>query len=51
MDGCFAGQVFGGTVQRRDPPFRHFLHVDVESGLVELDHINTDLGELARLFV
>jgi hypothetical protein len=26
-------------------------HVDVEGGLVELDHINTDLSELAGFLV
>ena len=51
MDGGFAEETVGGTVQRRDPPLRHFLHVDVEGGFVELDHIDADVSQLVGLVV
>ncbi len=39
------------AVQRLDAPVLHVLHVDVEGGLVELDHVDAECGKLARLGV
>jgi len=40
MHGGGAGQAFGGALERLDAPVRHLVHVDVEGGLVELDHVD-----------
>src|SRR5262249_32780161 len=51
VDRGFAGKTLNGTMQGRDTPFRHRLPVDIESRLVELDHIYPDCRELMRLGV
>ncbi len=43
----FEEAVWQTRLQRHDAPFRHFLHVDVKGGLIELDHIDANLGRLA----
>ena len=40
-----------GAVERGDAPVAHLVHVDVEGGLVELDHVHAERLELARLLV
>ena len=40
MHGGGAGQALGGALQRLDAPVRDLVHVDVEGGLVELDHVD-----------
>jgi len=38
-------------MERLDPPGPHLVHVHVEGGLVELEHVEPERGELARLLV
>jgi hypothetical protein len=51
VDCCFAVKTLGRPMQCRDPPFCHFFHIDVEGGLVELDHVDADPSQLAGLVV
>ena len=51
MDGGFAGEAVDGAVQRLDAPVLHFVHVDVEGGLIELDHVDAVARQRARLLV
>ena len=40
MDRRGASEAGGGTMQRRDSPFRDLAHVNVEGRLVELDDVD-----------
>ena len=46
-----ARQALGRALQRRHAPFLHRVHVDVERGLVELDHIDAVGLQCPRLLV
>src|SRR5437762_14043975 len=49
--GGLADEAVDRAVQRGDAPAGDLVEIDVESGLVELDHVDADRLELARLFV
>jgi hypothetical protein len=51
VDGGPASKPFGGALEGGDAPVLDVAHVDVEGGLVELHHVDSELFELARLFV
>ena len=45
------GHAFARALERGHAPLAHLVEVDVERGLVELDHVDADRGELARFLV
>src|SRR6185295_3915162 len=49
VDGGAAAETFHRRVQRGQPPVAHLVHVDVEGGLVELDHVHAQRLQLPRL--
>src|SRR5262249_2796990 len=51
VDRGLGADTFDRAVERRDAPVLHLVHVDVEGGLVELDHVDAVGREAARLFV
>ena len=51
MDRGLAGEAFRRPVQRVDAPADDLVEIDVEGRLVELDHIDPDRRQLARLLV
>ena len=54
MHGGGAGQTLGRALQRLDAPVVDLVHVDVEGGLIELDHVDAvglqRLGFLVQQF-
>src|SRR5207248_6089947 len=51
MDCGLAGETVDRAVQGGDAPARDLVEIDIEGRFVELDDIDADRGELARLLV
>src|SRR5262249_29736192 len=51
VNGRDAGHAGDRGLERADAPGLHLVEIDVEAGLVELDHVGAGRGERARLGV